>query len=86
MLIDILERNKIIPMHDSIIVGARHSSCIGKARDHLAIAKSNLQRGDSAEFIASELKQALESIGEIVGKTDNNAILDNLFNTFCIGK
>jgi len=32
------------------------------------------------------LRGALEAIGTILGKIDNEAMLDVLFSTFCIGK
>jgi tRNA modification GTPase len=39
-----------------------------------------------AELIAADLRDALESLGEIVGNLDNNTMLDLLFASFCIGK
>ena len=41
---------------------------------------------DLSELIASDLRAAVESIGKVVGKVDNERMLDSLFKQFCIGK
>jgi tRNA modification GTPase len=41
---------------------------------------------DLSELIASDLRAAVESIGKVVGKVDNDRMLDSLFKQFCIGK
>ena len=38
------------------------------------------------ELMAYELETGLHSIGEIIGRKDNEDMLDSLFNQFCIGK
>ena len=40
---------------------------------------------DAIELIASDLRGALDAIGSILGKIDNETVLDELFST-CIGK
>jgi len=37
-------------------------------------------------LIASDLRAALNALGEITGRIDNERMLDRLFATFCIGK
>jgi tRNA modification GTPase len=39
-----------------------------------------------AEIIALELRAGLDSLGEIVGDTTTEDIIDNIFTRFCIGK
>jgi tRNA modification GTPase len=38
------------------------------------------------ELVASDLHAAIEAMGAITGKIDNESVLDRLFNQFCIGK
>jgi tRNA modification GTPase len=38
------------------------------------------------EFIAVDLRSSLDAIGEIVGKTTTEDLLDRIFSQFCIGK
>jgi tRNA modification GTPase len=42
--------------------------------------------GDRPELLASDLRGALDALGEISGKVDNERMLDQLFASFCIGK
>jgi tRNA modification GTPase len=38
------------------------------------------------ELVALDLRIAAEAVGEIVGKTTTEDLLDSIFKQFCIGK
>ena len=38
------------------------------------------------EIVALELKSGLDALGEIIGETTNEDILDSIFSQFCLGK
>ena len=57
-----------------------------RAVEFLETSLERLKAGESPEFIALELRAALEAIGEIVGRTDVEEILGEIFSSFCIGK
>jgi tRNA modification GTPase len=38
------------------------------------------------ELVAMDLRIAANAVGEIVGKTTTEDLLDSIFSTFCIGK
>ncbi|TLY45947.1 MAG: hypothetical protein E6K59_02435, partial [Nitrospirae bacterium] len=44
------------------------------------------QRHMAAECIAADLRVAINAIGEIIGETTTDDILDRIFREFCIGK
>lgn len=69
-----------------IAINARHAAALATARECLAEARAKLTAGAAAELVASDLRGALASFGEIAGKIDNERVLDALFSTFCIGK
>jgi tRNA modification GTPase len=71
---------------DFVAINARHSGALQNARNQLASARDKLAAGQAFELLASDLRDALSSYGEIIGKIDNEAMLDRLFSTFCIGK
>lgn len=70
----------------SLAINARHADCLRRARDFAGAARGALTSGLSPEFVAEELRGALDAVGEIVGKADNEEILGKIFSTFCIGK
>lgn len=70
----------------SIHVNARHLQALNTARDHLRDALNQLRAGAPPELAAADLRSALHQLGEIVGKTDIEEILDVVFSRFCIGK
>ncbi|MBI5382764.1 MAG: tRNA uridine-5-carboxymethylaminomethyl(34) synthesis GTPase MnmE [Opitutae bacterium] len=70
-----------------IVINARHAHALTSAQTCLRAAIARLSRADRAvELLASELRGALEALGEISGRVDNERMLDHLFASFCIGK
>ncbi len=69
-----------------IAINARHAAALGGARECLRSAGANLVGTGPVELLASDLRGALDALGEIGGKIDNERMLDHLFATFCIGK
>ena len=59
---------------------------LGEARNALELAAQKMREQDLSELIAADLRDAVESIGKVVGKVDNERMLDSLFKQFCIGK
>ncbi len=57
-----------------------------KAVQSLSLAKNSLMKNMSFEFVVLDLRVALDSIGEIVGKVVTEDILNKIFSEFCIGK
>ena len=74
------------PQSDGVIVNARHASALREAVDALEFASSKLKDLELSELIAADLRDAIEHIGQVVGRVDNERMLDSLFKQFCIGK
>lgn len=74
------------PQNDGVVVNARHAASLGEAVDALELASSKLKDGELSELIAADLRDAVERIGQVVGRVDNERVLDSLFKQFCIGK
>ncbi|PTX98626.1 tRNA uridine-5-carboxymethylaminomethyl(34) synthesis GTPase MnmE [Opitutus sp. ER46] len=71
---------------DGIAISARHAKALQEAKSSLAAAREKLEQQGPVELLASDLRTVLASYGEIIGKVDNERMLDQLFATFCIGK
>ena len=69
-----------------VITNERHYSALLKAKESLTSALYSLTTGESEEFIAVDLRTAIDSIGEIIGLVTTEEILNNIFSKFCIGK
>lgn len=64
----------------------RHRTALHNAELALGRAVESIGRGDSWEFLAADLRAGTDSLGEIIGEITTEAILDQVFNQFCIGK
>ena len=71
---------------DHIITNIRHKALIEKTSILLLKAKDSVLERLSPEFAALDVREALDCLGEITGKTLNEEVLDRIFSTFCIGK
>ena len=57
-----------------------------KSCEYLVNAKKLVETGEGNELISIEIREALSALEEIIGKTTNVDILNNIFSKFCIGK
>ncbi len=64
----------------------RHLEALIRSRDALRRFLCDIDQGISHEFLAMELREALDWLDEITGETTPDAILDRIFSRFCIGK
>jgi tRNA modification GTPase len=69
-----------------VITNLRHKSALIRCENALNNAQVSLCENQSAEFVAVDLNDAKEALEEIIGKIDNEDILERIFNQFCIGK
>ena len=68
------------------ITSARHYSALERTEKSLTLALETVESGKSGEFVAVDLRAGLDSLGEIVGITSTEDILNLIFSRFCIGK
>ena len=70
----------------NLFVNQRQSKAINQSKSSVENSIKHLKLNQSIEFAVSDLKDSIDFLGEIVGKKDNEDMLDTLFSTFCIGK
>ena len=73
-------------MPAAIIANVRCRSAIQKAVTFLEQAVETASAGGAPELVSSDIRDALDRLGEIGGKTLNDDVLDRIFSSFCIGK
>ena len=82
----ILGKNQRSESAEIILTELRHKLAIQKARVSLLSFLKALDRSESPEFLAIDLRNALDSLGEITGETTTEDVLGRIFSKFCIGK
>ena len=69
-----------------VVANIRHKTALTHLKHNLSNALKGLDEGTSLEFIAFEFRSALGALGELVGETVTEEVLDRIFEQFCIGK
>jgi len=69
-----------------VMINSRHQEALKRAREATMRTIDALRSGLTLELPAMELRIAANAVGEIVGKTSTEDLLDSIFSQFCIGK
>ena len=69
-----------------VVTNARHQEALRRANEGLNYAIESLENGMPPDLIAVDLRLSLDGLGDIVGKTTTEDILDRIFSQFCVGK
>ncbi|HTA31552.1 MAG TPA: tRNA uridine-5-carboxymethylaminomethyl(34) synthesis GTPase MnmE [Candidatus Cybelea sp.] len=69
-----------------VMINSRHEDALRRARDSTARAVTALRDRLGLELAALDLRQSAQAVGEIVGKTTTEDLLDSIFSQFCLGK
>ena len=69
-----------------VMINSRHQDALKRARSAVRNTIEALGVGLTLELAAMELHIAVSAVGEIVGKTTTEDLLDSIFGQFCIGK
>ncbi|UCG11136.1 MAG: tRNA uridine-5-carboxymethylaminomethyl(34) synthesis GTPase MnmE [Deltaproteobacteria bacterium] len=64
----------------------RHKFCLEHGLEAVDRSLNLLDAAGSAELVALELQEALSHLGEIIGSTTREDLLDEIFGRFCVGK
>jgi tRNA modification GTPase len=83
---DLVLATEIEEAPGAMIAHLHHKIALEKATEGLVRACDGLLDGLHAELVALELREALDTLGEITGRTTPEEVLDRIFTNFCIGK
>ena len=68
----------------ALALNVRHVSQLNEAR--VALARARDRASDGPELLALELREALDALGQILGRLSPDDLLGRVFSSFCIGK
>ncbi|HHY46252.1 MAG TPA: tRNA uridine-5-carboxymethylaminomethyl(34) synthesis GTPase MnmE [Firmicutes bacterium] len=71
---------------DPIVGNLRHVVALEAARDSLLSAIEAFHRGLPSDIVAIDVRESVERLGEITGETASEAVIDSIFEQFCVGK
>lgn len=69
-----------------VVPNLRHKEALSEAARFFRSAAQNTKEGLPTEIIATDLSSGLEALGEIIGATTSEDVLDKIFSHFCLGK
>ncbi len=69
-----------------VMINSRHQDSLNRARTAVQQTIDALRADATLELAAMDLRIAVNAVGEIVGKTATEDLLDSIFSQFCIGK
>ena len=69
-----------------LVTRLRHKASLEQAHRSIEEAMRSLERKESGECVALDIRAALDALGEITGAVSTEDILDRIFQDFCIGK
>ena len=69
-----------------VMINSRHQEALSRARTAAFRTLEALRSTEPLELVAMELRISVNAIGEIVGQTTTENLLDMIFSQFCIGK
>jgi tRNA modification GTPase len=69
-----------------VMINSRHQDALRRAREATQNTLAVFETNPALEIAALELRIATNAIGEVVGKTTTEDLLDSIFSQFCLGK
>ncbi|MGA3266737.1 MAG: tRNA uridine-5-carboxymethylaminomethyl(34) synthesis GTPase MnmE [Verrucomicrobiota bacterium] len=69
-----------------VMINSRHQDALNRARAAAQRTMDALRADATLELVAMDLRIAVNAVGEIVGKTATEDLLDSIFSQFCLGK
>ncbi len=71
---------------EAFLVEERHYRAVERARAASLEAMEALKKGYPPELYTEDIRRAYEALGEITGETAAEAVINEIFDKFCVGK
>lgn len=83
---EIFNLEKIKTQDMTYLSNARSISLLTKANSLLVSSLTNIENNYPIDIVEIDLKESWNTLGEIIGKTYTDELLDEMFQRFCLGK
>ena len=85
-ILEILNLNDFNVTDSNYLSNVRHIDLLEKAKDSLCEAIKGIENMIEVDMISIDIKNTLDYLGEIVGESNTELVIDRLFQRFCLGK
>jgi tRNA modification GTPase len=85
-LVELAYSGTVGQAHLDVAINERHKARLEESCKYLTCTVQLFSASEPLELVSQQLRRSLDCLGEIVGKTSTDDILERIFATFCIGK
>jgi len=85
-MVELVLGGRVVTSDAPMVNNPRHKDALERAAKSLDQAARDLESGMPDDFITIHLTASLNALGEIIGETVREDLLETIFANFCIGK
>ena len=86
IILEVLLGGDFVVGESPIITNTRHQDALRRSHEALDDVITSLESDMPPDLVSVDLRISLDALGDIVGKTTTEDILDRIFSQFCVGK
>ena len=86
IILDVLLGGDFVIGESPTITNTRHQDALRRSQEALNDVIISLESDMPPDLVSVDLRISLDALGDIVGKTTTEDILDRIFSQFCVGK
>jgi tRNA modification GTPase len=85
-ILDCIHAKTLTAANQDFAINQRQAIALTRAKSALLQVQQTTQEQLPLDFWTIDLRQAIQSLGEITGEEMVESVLDEIFSRFCIGK
>lgn len=85
-MIKVIFHGEIQPKDATFVANSRHINLLELALKNIKEVMDAIRFGQTLDLVAVDLHSAWVTLGEIIGETPRDDLLDQIFSQFCLGK
>ncbi len=86
LMIKVIFHGDIKPKDATFVANSRHINLLESALENLRGVLEAIRYGQTLDLVAVDLHSAWATLGEVIGETPSEDLLDQIFSQFCLGK
>lgn len=85
-IVNLVYCGKVSQSNNLIVTNVRHKNILERSRNSIKDAINMVNMQEALEFIEIDVNSTYEALGEIIGETVQDDIINEVFARFCLGK